>query len=205
MSMMRMATRQLALVLVAATLAACAGAGQVGDILGSVLGGGQAAQLTGTVRGIDSQAQQLAIQQADGSTVAVLFDAQTKVIYQNQAYTVANLEKGDQVIARLQDRGNGSYYADSIQVTQSVSSSGSGTSASGSENVQALQGTVRQVDRTNGLFTLDGGNGVVLTVSMPYRASSTDVTKFNNLRAGDYVRFYGVFLNNTRVELRQFN
>ena len=203
MMTIRAVSRRLTLALGLSLLAGCAGAGQVGDILGSVLGGGQAAQLTGTVRGVDAQQQQLAIQQADGSAVAVLFDAQTKVVYQNQVYTVANLETGDQVVARLQDRGNGSYYADSIQVTQSVST-GAGTSGTSRENVQALQGTVRQVDRANGLFTLDGGNNVVITVSMPYRPSNADVTRFNNLRAGDYVRLYGVFLNNTRVELRQF-
>jgi hypothetical protein len=30
------------------------------------------------------------------------------------------------------------------------------------------------------------------------------VNRFNNLRIGDFVRFYGVFLNNNRVELRNF-
>jgi hypothetical protein len=43
-----------------------------------------------------------------------------------------------------------------------------------------------------------------MTVSMPYRANSTDANKFNNLRIGDYVRFSGVYLNNSLVELRQF-
>jgi len=69
--------------------------------------------------------------------------------------------------------------------------------------VQALQGTVRQIERTNGLFTLDAGN-VLLTVSMPYNPARADVTRFQNLRTGETVRLYGVFLNNNRVELRQF-
>jgi hypothetical protein len=70
--------------------------------------------------------------------------------------------------------------------------------------VQSLQGTVRQIDRTNGLFSLEASNGVTLTVSMPYNPRSTDVERFQNLRSGDRVRFYGIFLNNSRVELRQF-
>jgi hypothetical protein len=46
-------------------------------------------------------------------------------------------------------------------------------------------------------------NGIV-TVSMPYNARRQDVTTFQNLRNGDNVRLYGVYLNSTRVELRQF-
>ncbi len=38
-----------------------------------------------------------------------------------------------------------------------------------------------------------------------YNASNTDRTRFQNLRSGDFVRFYGVFVSNSRVELRQFN
>jgi hypothetical protein len=191
-----------------AAMTACSNAGAIGDVLGGVLGGGgggqaQAAQAQGAIRGVDTRAQQISLQLTNGQTVALAFDNQTKVVYQNQLYAVTNLEAGDQVIMRVRDMGNGGYYTDSIHVTQSVSSSGAGTGSSGSANVQALQGTVRQIDRANGLFTLDAGN-VVLTVSMPYGASQADVNRFQNLRAGSQVRFYGVFLNNSRVELRQF-
>jgi hypothetical protein len=88
-------------------------------------------------------------------------------------------------------------------VDQSVSGSG-GTSGTSSENVQALQGTVRQVDRTNGQFLLDVGSAGTLVVSMPYNPRRADVDRFQSLRAGEHVRLYGVFLNNSRVELRQF-
>jgi hypothetical protein len=70
--------------------------------------------------------------------------------------------------------------------------------------VQSLQGNVRSVDRNNGLFTVDVGNGTVLTVTLPYNAASADVNRFNALRSGDFVRFYGVYVTNSRVELRQF-
>lgn len=182
---------------------ACSGAGGIGDVLGGVLGGGQqaqAAQAEGAIRAVDARSQQISLQLTNGQTVALAYDNQTKVVYQNQLYAVSNLESGDQVILRVRDVGNGTYYTDSIHVTRSVSSGGSSGS---SANVQSLQGTVRQIDRTNGLFTLDAGN-VVLTVSMPYGATRADVTRFQNLRQGETVRFYGVFLNNSRVELRQF-
>ena len=100
----------------------------------------------------------------------------------------------------MQQLQNGGYYTDSVVVTQPVS--GSGTTSN--SNVQTLQGTVRQVDRSNGWFTVDVGTGTTVTVSLPYNVSSTDVNKFNAMRVGDYVRFYGVYLNNTRVELRSF-
>jgi hypothetical protein len=89
-----------------------------------------------------------------------------------------------------------------VQVTQPVNSS---TTGSGGGQVQLLQGTVRQIDGNNGLFTVETGNGVVLTVSMPYNASNADRSRFQNLRSGEFVRFYGVYVTNTRVELRQFN
>jgi hypothetical protein len=54
------------------------------------------------------------------------------------------------------------------------------------------------------LFTIDIGNYNTLTVSMPYNPSQNDVSRFQSLRPGDPVRFYGVFLNNNRVELRRF-
>jgi NADH:ubiquinone oxidoreductase subunit B-like Fe-S oxidoreductase len=63
---------------------------------------------------------------------------------------------------------------------------------------------VRQIDQQNGLFTMDVGTGTRVTVSMPYSASRNDVNRFQNLRSGDVIRIAGVFLNNTRVELRQF-
>jgi hypothetical protein len=183
-----------------AVAGACAQGGTLGEILGSVLGGG-AAQVAGTVRGINTSSQQIALQQSNGETVALSFDNQTKVVYQNRSYSVTSLENGDQVTARVQQTQNGGYYTDSVQVTQPVS----GTSTGGSSNVQSLQGTVRQIDRTNGLFTVEAGNGVILTVSMPYNASTTDRNRFQNLRSGEYVRFYGEFLTTSRVELRQFN
>ena len=189
--------------LLALALSACSGAG-VGDVLGSVLGGGAAPanQVSGTVQGVDTRSQRLVLRQSNGQNVSLAFDNQTQVVYQNQQYAVTNLEQGDVVTARIQDAGNGVYYTDLVQVDQSVTTTTSGGSV-GNENVQALQGTVRQVDRTNGWFTLDTGGGT-LTVTLPYNISRSELNTFQNLRSGDRIRVYGVFVNNTRVELRQF-
>ena len=182
---------------VLAVTTACSGT--LGNVLGSVLGGGQTQsnQVSGTIRGVNANSQQITIQQSNGQSVALLFDNQTRVVYQNQTYPVTSLEYGDQVTASVRQAQNGAYYTDYVQVDQSVSSS----SASG--NVQSFQGTVRQIDSRNGLFTAQIGSSIV-TVSMPYNARATDVNRFQSLRSGDYVRFYGAVVSNSRVELRQF-
>lgn len=199
MTVLQRAARTTTVALALIAMSACANSG-LGNILGSVLGGG-GNELAGTIQGVDTRNQQIGIIQSNGQTVGVRYDNNTRVIYQNQNYPVTALENGDQVVARIQDNGNGSYYTDSIQVTQSVQNGGSGT---GSGNVQSFRGTVRQVDIQNGLFTIDGGTGYVVTVSMPYSPTRADLNRFQNLRQGDQVRFYGVALNNTRIELRQF-
>ena len=183
-------------------LGGCANNSTLGNVLGSVLGSGQSSdQVTGTVTGVDTRAQQIGIQMSNGQTVALSYDNQTQVVYQNQNYSPTNLERGDQVVARVQQTNNGGYYTDMVQVTQSVSST---TGATASGNVQSYAGTVRQIDRTNGWFSMTDANGYSVTVSLPYRVSSADLNRFQSLRNGDYVRIYGVPLNNTRVELRQF-
>lgn len=200
MTLIQSFQRGAAAALMIASLGACAGS-SLGNVLGSVLGGGtgQSGQLAGTISGIDTRSQQIAIRQSNGQTIAVNYDNQTRVVYQNQNYSPTALENGDQVTARVQANGN-SYYTDYVQVDQSVRGNTGGTSS----NLQSVQGTVRQIDRANGLFTVDVNNYNTLTVSLPYNLSSTDINRFNNLRSGDVVRFYGTFLNNTRVELRQF-
>jgi len=182
-----------------ASIGACAG--NLGNVLGGVLGGGTAqnGQLSGTIRGVDTRSQLISIQESNGQTVPVTYDNQTQVVYQNQNYSPTALENGDRVTARVQANGN-SYYTDYVQVDQSVSSVGGSSS-----NVQLLQGTVRQVDRRNGLFTVDINNAGTLTVTLPYNLSTNDVNRFNNLRSGQFVSFYGTYLNSSQIQLRQFN
>jgi len=202
-AMVRRYTRHLTAAVVFATMTACANTGGLGGILGSVLGGGQGNQLQGAISGVDTRSQQIGVQQSNGQTVWVRYDNNTQVIYQNQNYPVTALERGDQVVATLQDAGNGSYYASTIQVTQSVSNTGGGVYGN-QGSVTTYQGNVRQVDRANGWFTVDEGNIGRITVTLPSGLSQQDLNRFGNLRSGDYVRFYGVRTGNSEVQLRQF-
>ncbi len=179
----------------------CGSTGGFGDILGGVLGGG-GNQVAGTIQGVNTRTQQLGITQSNGQTVTLTYDNNTQVVYNNQNYPVTALEWGDEVTARIpSSNNNNSNYTDLITVTRSVGGDSGGTSG----DVRTYDGTVRSVDRTNGIFTMSTNNLGIVTVSMPYNARQTDVTRFNNLRNGDAVRIYGVLLNNTRIELRQFN
>lgn len=203
MSSLRTIVRASAAVLALTTLGACSQAGSLGNVLGSVLGGGQqqGTQVSGSIQNVDTRNAQITLRQSNGQNIGLLYDNNTQVIYQNQKYTVTNLEYGDQVTARVQQTQNGAYYTDLVQVDQSVSTS-NGTSST--SQLQTLQGAVRRIDGANGLFLLDVNSGTQLTVSMPYNATRNDQQRFQNLRVGDVVRFSGVYLNNTRVELRQF-
>lgn len=179
--------------------AACSSTGGIGGVLGDVLGGGGGNQVAGTIQGVNTRTQQLGITQTNGQTITLSWDNNTQVIYQNQNYPVTSLEWGDEVTARVSSTSNNSNYTDRITVTRSVG--GDGTT---SGNIQTFEGTVRSIDRTNGLFTISSGNQAALTVAMPYNARQNDVTRFNNLRNGDFVRIGGVLVSNSRVDLRQF-
>ena len=206
-SIQQAARRGVAILAVAAT-GACSSTGGLGNILGGVLGGqGQGNEVSGTIQNINGRNQELSLQQSNGQNVTLRYDNQTQVVYHNHNYSVSNLEYGDRVTARIANgRNNNQYYTDLIQVDQSVSTSGSNGGVYGnSNNAQNFEGTVRNIDRTNGVFQLTGGNNGSLTVSLPYNARQADINTFQRLRNGDYVRLYGVLLNNSRVELRQFN
>jgi hypothetical protein len=179
-------------------LSGCSQAGTLGDILGGVLNS-PAQTVSGTIQGVDTRAQQIFIRTSDNQSVAIAYDDRTSVVYQQQTYPVTALEAGDQVNLRLTETTNGGYYTDRIDVTASVSSGGNNNN-----DVQSLQGTVRQIDTSSGAFTLATSNQGVITITLPYNPRSQDVDRFRSLRSGDYVRLYGTYLTNSRVELRQF-
>ncbi len=184
-----------------ATTTACANTGGLGGILGSVLGGGQQnGQITGTVQGVDTRNQIVNIRQSNGQNVALTYDNQTQVVYQNRNYAITDLETGDQVTATVQTVNNG-YYVSRVNVDASRNTTGS----TGTANSQSLTGTVRQVDVNNGWFTINSTNSGTITVTMPYNPTRSDLTRFQNLRSGDYVSLYVSYLNSNRVELVRFN
>jgi len=94
--------RTTAVAVALTALGGCSQAGSLGNVLGSVLGGGQTAgsQVSGTIQNVDTRNQQINLRQSNGQGVSLVFDQQTKVVYQNQSYGITSLEYGDQVTAR---------------------------------------------------------------------------------------------------------
>jgi exosome complex RNA-binding protein Csl4 len=184
--------------LLAASLAACSSTGGLGSILGGILGGGSGNQIQGSVQFVDTRNLQVTVTQSNGQQVALSYDNATNVVFNNQNYPITSLERGDQVTARVQQLQNGGYYTDLIQVDQSVS----GTGGMGSQT--SFEGTVRQVNVQSGWFTMDTNNSGRITVTIPYNARANDVTRFQNLRVGDYVRLYGSVVSSGQVQLAQF-
>lgn len=185
----------------ALALGGCAQAGGLGEILGGVLNA-PAQSMAGTVQGVDTRAQQIFVRTTDNQTVAVSYDDRTAVVYQNENYPVTALESGDQISVRVTQTSNGVYYTDRVDVTSSVSSNNTGTNSN--DNIQQVQGTVRQIDLSSGRFTITTSNQGTLTIAMPYNSRSQDVDRFRSLRSGDFVRLYGTYLSNTQVQLVQF-
>src|SRR5688500_11595418 len=111
MTNLRRAARAGAALAALSALGACSNA-NIGDILGGVLGGGQQGQqVEGTIRSVNTNNQQITLQQQNGESVALGFDNNTQVVYQGQRYAVTNLENGDRVIARVLNN-QGQYYTD---------------------------------------------------------------------------------------------
>jgi hypothetical protein len=200
--------RAMALMVAALSAGGCA-SGALGDVLGGVLnpqGSGGERLLQGDVVLVDANRQYLQVRMTNGQTANVRFDSRTQVVYGQQAYPVTALERGDEISLRLLQTQQGEPYTDQIVVTRSIQEAtgvNQGTT-SGSRQYMRVEGTVGQIDTRQGVFQIRSQNGGYLWVSLPYNTSSTTVSQFQRLRAGDYVRVGGYMIANDRLELQSF-
>ncbi len=134
-------------------LAACGSS----NPLGSIFGGSPTnypttnqSDLYGTVNSVDTSSHRidLAVNDNNGTrNKSVYYDSRTQVTYQNQQGSPSQLERGDQVSVRLVNNGNGQLMADTITVTQSMSSSGNpGNTYPPTTQTASLRGTVNFID-----------------------------------------------------------
>jgi hypothetical protein len=191
---------------------ACSQAGQLGDILGGVLGqpaGTETGNVTAEVQDVDTRNQYIRIRTNDGQTASVRYDAQTRVVYRQQEYSVPSLEAGDVVNMRVAQTSNNEYYTQYIEVQQSVQERGGynpgGSSGTyDSARLYRLEGNITQIDYTRGWFTMRSRDGTTTMVSMPYNPRVSDRDRFERLRNGDFVRIEGRYMSNERIELERF-
>jgi hypothetical protein len=73
-----------------------------------------------------------------------------------------------------------------------------------SDRLYQFTGTVDQIDQTRGLFTLRSRNGELVTVAMPYNATSSARDRFQRLRRGNSVAVEGRYIGEERIELTRF-
>jgi hypothetical protein len=125
---MRIAT----LALTALLLASCGSAGGMLGDLGSILGSPSAEQssdVRGTVSSIDTGARRIDMNvsyinnlrpsSSNDQRGSIYYDANTRVMYNNQDYQVTDLERGDEIsVVGVND--NGRYVAQQITVTRNV-------------------------------------------------------------------------------------
>jgi L-rhamnose mutarotase len=132
--------------------------------LGNVLGGSnyptttptQVSQIQGTVNNIDTRAGRIDVtsnyvngQSTNQNNWSIYYDSRTQVLYGNRTYSIANLQRGDSVDARVSDNGNGRYLADTISVLGGGGNASSYPSSNyPSSQLSQVQGTVSYVDPT---------------------------------------------------------
>jgi hypothetical protein len=165
-------TASLALIL----LVGCAG-------LGSVLGGSnypttttptnQISDIQGTVNNVDTRNARIDLsssyvngQRSSQTNWSIYYDSRTRVQNGNQTYSIANLQRGDSVDARVYDNGNGQYLADTISVLGGSGNASSYPSGNyPNSQVSQIQGTVSYVDPTAQRIDLNAayGNGLRTT------------------------------------------
>lgn len=193
--------RRAALSIAILSLAGCGNLGSLGEVLGGLGGLGGGSEVRGEIYTVDSRSQQLQIRSSDGQTVTLGYDSNTQVIFQNQRYAVANLERGDYVSARIQQDNQGRAYTDLITVERSVTDTGT---SNGTATRQLFEGRVGAIDQQRGYFELQQQNGGSYTVTLPYNPAAADVDRFRRLRSGDIVTIEGTLLAQNRIDLYRF-
>ncbi len=134
----------------------------------------------------------------------VAYNTDTRVIYRGREYPVTQLEAGDIVAMQLKQDSRGNSYTDLIRVQESIRDQGRGGITRPGTGIQTVDGRVERVDFQRSSFEIRGQSGERIFVSLPYTARRSDVDRFRALRAGDYVRVEGRFLDRERFELESF-
>ncbi len=188
----------LALVLALMASAGCEGIALVGR---PALELGQD-EFVAEVEWLDASSREIHLRPNNSRTRVVGYSADARAIYRGREYPVSQLGGGDIVVMQLRQDSRGNSYTDLIRVQES-SRDWSGITRSGT-GIQTVDGRVEQVDFQRSSFEIRDQSRERIFVSLPYNARRSDVDRFRALRAGDYVRIEGRFLDRDRFELENF-
>src|SRR5205085_1504539 len=135
-----------------------------------------------------------------GNTLRVYYDDRTSLSYQGRTYRPEDLERGDQVTVHVNDNGNNTLLAQSMDVTYDARGGMASSSLPNYGNGSVVSGTVRSIDtnpRTielestswmNGFQTSTGGNTLIIRYDPTARVSvSGQLYPLSNLERGDVI------------------
>src|SRR2546425_689756 len=204
--MMNLINRAASCLALALALTASAGCeGNIGLVGRPTLELGQD-EFVAEVERLDTSSREIHLRPNNSRTRVVGYSADARVVYRGREYPVAQLEAGDIVAMQLKQDSRGNSYTDLIRVQESIRdrNQGRGGITRPGTGVQTADGRVEQLDFQRSSFEIRGQSGERIFVSLPYNARKSDVDRFRALRAGDYVRVEGRFLDRERFELESF-
>ena len=190
--------KQLSIVLALAFFA-LTGCHEVGHMDGPGDYGSNGNDVVGEVMNVDTRAREIEIRADSGRTRRIAYDNNTQVIYRQRNYSVANLERGDYVAARVQQDRDGRYYTDTVTVRESAQDRGT---IGG--RLDHTEGRVEFVDSRRGTFEIRDSRNRLIVVSVAFNAPRAVTDRFNRLRNGDYVRIEGRSVSTDRFDLESF-
>lgn len=182
-------------------LAACGSTG-----MDDVLGGGSptnnrsAYEIRGTVDSVDTNNrsiwltnvsgtnQSMLSNSGSGNTVRIYYDDQTTVDFNGQSYRPENLERGDQVAARVGETNNNTLFADRMTVLHDVSGNNNsgGTFPNSGGYGSTVRGIVTYVDTSRRTIEIDRTSGA--NVIVEYGTNTPVYFDGNTYRVGDLER-----------------
>lgn len=159
----------------------------------------------GEVTQIDPGRREVLVQMDDGHRRVLPYDINgTRVLYHGREYNIESLESGDIVAFRFPPRNS---YVETIRVQEPVQAR-AGATLAGREPLAprstVIEGRVERVQPNLAAFDVRSRSGRTVTVSVPYNARTADIDNFKRLRAGDYVRVEGEFVNPDSLQLFAF-
>lgn len=180
-----------------APLSACASMGSWQDILRDA--GGYSNDVSGEVQFVDTRRQEIEVRSGWGRNERVRYDGRTEVVYQNRRYRVRDLERGDRVYIRLDDRSGRDAYARTIHVEESRSARNDDR-----YRVERVEGMIRYVGDREGAFQIETRRDGLITVYLGDNPRRADRDRFRKLRRGDRVSVEGVYVSDRRMVLDRF-
>jgi hypothetical protein len=186
----------------------------MGDILGGGSNNNNSYEVRGVVESVDTNSRSIFLSNVSGytsmlsnggsgSNVRVYYDRDTTVAHQGSTYRPEDLERGDEVLVRVDEQGN-SLLAETVTVTRDASNgtynSGSQYPSSGSSSA-TLRGTVRYVDGSRRTIEVDRGYNSATIVEFDTQTPvyfNNQTYRATDLERGDEIEIRGRDLGNNR-------